>query len=469
MLKTRFAPSPSGFLHIGSVRTALFSFLHASHHQGSFVLRIEDTDEARSSKQSIDAILEGMQWLGLKWDEGPFYQSQRYDRYRDLANHLISEGKAYRCYCSKSDLTKLREEQIAQGKNPGYDGRCRDRIEPEPGIDPVIRFRTPDVGDVSVNDLVRGLVKIDNEMLDDLIIMRADGVPTFHFAVVVDDSDMGITHVIRGDDHLSNTAKHLHIIEALGFDRPQFAHLPMILGEDGVRLSKRHGALNVLDYRQQGFLPAAVLNYLARLGWSSGDQEIFSLEQLIKLFDVSDVNASAAKFDPDKLLWLNQQYILSSDPENLLPGLIDQFESLGMDIKNGPNPIDVIISFRERAQTLRDMAASAAYLYTDEIELEAAAAKKHLRPAVKEFLQIARDRFVNLELWEAEVIRKEVQSVAEQHEINFGKIGQPLRVAVTGGGVSPPIDLTLELVGQARSISRLDKALSYIEQRIASA
>ncbi len=469
MLKTRFAPSPTGYLHIGGVRTALFSWLHARRHQGKFVLRIEDTDRERSTQKSIDAILEGMHWLGLDWDEGPYYQTERYDRYQELADQLISADKAYFCYCTKAELDQMREQQVARGENPRYDGSCRDRIESRAGVEPVVRFRTPQSGSIEIDDLVRGRVSYENEVLDDLVILRPDGTPTFHFGVVVDDADMGISHVIRGDDHLNNTARHIHIQDALGFPRPVYAHLPMILGEDGSRLSKRHGAVNVLEYREQGYLPAAVLNYLVRLGWSHGDQELFSVSEMIELFDVTDVNASASKFNPEKLTWLNQQYIMAAETSELVPGLLEQFAMVGIEPDKGPDPMIVIHAYRERATTLRELAMSVEYLYEDNVQLDENAAKKNLRPVVKDALVSLRDRFAGLGDWSADAIHSAMQSVADKHDMKFGKIGQPLRVAVTGAGVSPPIDVTVELVGRERVLARLDQALAYIDQRVAQA
>ncbi len=317
-VKTRFAPSPTGYLHIGGVRTALFSWLYARHHGGQFVLRIEDTDRERSTQAAVDVILEAMDWLGLAHDEGPYYQTARMDRYRELAAKMLAAGSAYHCYCSREELEQMRAAQMACGENPRYDGRCRQRQAPLSGVSPVLRFRTPHEGITIVDDLVRGRVEFQNSELDDLIILRSDGSPTFHFGVVVDDGDTGITHVIRGDDHLNNTPRQMHMIDALGYTRPAYGHLPMILGPDGAKLSKRHGAVNVLEYRDAGYLPDAVLNYLVRLGWSHGDQELFSREEMIRLFDIAAVNASASRFDTGKLDWINQQYLRSGDPE--VPG-----------------------------------------------------------------------------------------------------------------------------------------------------
>jgi glutamyl-tRNA synthetase len=464
-MRTRFAPSPTGYLHIGSVRTALFSWLHARHHGGQFVLRIEDTDRERSTQASIDAILEGLAWVGIDWDEGPYFQTDRYPRYLELADQLLAEGKAYRCYCTRDELDAMRAAQTARCENPRYDGRCRARTEPRAGVEPVVRFRTPETGSVVIEDLVRGTVTFDNAMLDDLVIMRPDGTPTFHFGVVVDDADMAITHVIRGDDHLNNTARHVHMMDALGFTRPVFAHLPMILGEDGARLSKRHGAVNVLDYREAGYLPDAVLNYLVRLGWSHGDQELFSRDEMIALFDVSDANASASRFNAEKLRWLNQQYIMAAPPESLTAELTRQLVKAGLDPTAGPAPLAVVAAYRERAETLGELAAAVGYLYQDSVALEPASARKQLRLVMLEPFSTLVERLQALDEWHAAGIQQALEATAEQHGIKFGKLGQPVRVAVTGGPVSPPIDVTLELVGQPRTLARLMAALDYMQAR----
>jgi glutamyl-tRNA synthetase len=335
-VRSRFAPSPTGFLHIGGVRTALFSWLQARRHGGTFVLRIEDTDRARSTEEAIQVILDGMEWLGLRADEGPLYQTDRFERYAEVAEQLRAQGDAYHCYCSKEELDEMRAAQMARGEKPRYDGRCRDRKEPKPGVPPVLRFRTPDEGEVVVDDKVFGRVVFDNRELDDLVLLRSDGVPTYNFSVVVDDMDMGITHVVRGDDHLNNTPRQINVYRALGAEPPVFAHVPMILGPDGAKLSKRHGAVSVLQYRQEGYLPEALLNYLVRLGWSHGDQEIFSLQEMIDLFDIADVNKSASSFNPEKLLWLNQHYIKEAPAARLAIDLQWQLERLGVDCSAGP-------------------------------------------------------------------------------------------------------------------------------------
>ncbi|MCZ6641776.1 MAG: glutamate--tRNA ligase, partial [Gammaproteobacteria bacterium] len=373
-VRTRFAPSPTGVLHIGSVRTALFCWLYARHHNGKFVLRIEDTDRERSTQANVDAILDGMSWLGLNADEGPFYQTVRYDRYKEVSERLLASGKAYHCYCSKEELDELRKQQKAAGETTRYDGRCRDRTELREGIDPVVRFKNPIDGEVVVNDQVKGRVVFHNEELDDLVILRSDGSPTYNFSVVVDDSDMAISHVIRGDDHLNNTPRQMNMLSALGVDPPQYAHLPMIHGPDGAKLSKRHGAVDVREYREQGYLPEALINYLVRLGWSHGDQEIFSIEEMIRLFDIADVNASASTFNPDKLRWLNQQYIIRMPSEELGRRLSPYLEQAGLDPHNGPAPAELAEGFRERAETLVQMAESARYCYADFDEIEPKAA-----------------------------------------------------------------------------------------------
>ena len=459
-VKTRFAPSPTGFLHIGGVRTALFSWLYARHHGGQFVLRIEDTDRERSTQQAVDVILDGLAWVGLDHDEGPYYQSRRFDRYAEVAEQLLSAGKAYHCYCTRDELEARRIAQISRGENPRYDGRCRQRTSPVSGVQPVLRFRTPATGVTVVEDLVRGRVEFQNAELDDVILMRSDGTPTFHFGVVVDDGDMGITHVIRGDDHLNNTPRQMHMIQALGFPLPAYGHLPMILGSDGAKLSKRHGAVNVLEYRAEGFLPDAILNYLVRLGWSHGDQEVFSREEMIRLFDISAVNASASRFDDEKLRWLNQQYLKAAKPESLAGEFLRQLQLAGLDAAHGPAPAAVIEAYRERVTTLRELAGSAAYLYTDSLVIDEAAARKHLTPAIGESLALLATRLSELADWTRGTIHDEMTAVAADRGIGFGKLGQPVRVAVTGGTVSPPIDVTLELLGREKVVRRLTQALS---------
>lgn len=467
-VRTRFAPSPTGVLHLGSIRTALFCWLYARHHGGSFILRIEDTDRERSTPENVEAIHDGLRWLGLEADEGPFYQTDRFDRYREVLESWLADGKAYHCYCSREELDALRARQMEKGEHVRYDGRCRDRRQPKDGVDPVVRFRNPAAGSVEVHDQVRGKVIFDNVQLDDLIIARSDGTPTYNFTVVVDDHDMKISHVIRGDDHLNNTPRQINMFSAMGAEPPAFAHLPMILGPDGAKLSKRHGAVDIREYREQGYLPEALLNYLVRLGWSYGDQEIFSIDEMIELFDIAAVNQSASAFNPEKLLWLNQQHIISAPAERMGRLLRPYLEKVGLDPDAGPDPVAVAEAYRERADTLLHMAASSRYCYEDFEEIEPGSSKKHLRPVVLEPLIALRGRLGELSEWSADSISAAIQNVADGAEIKMGKLGQPLRVAVTGGPVSPPIDVTLELLGRERALPRLDRAIAVIEARKAA-
>ncbi|MFZ5592766.1 MAG: glutamate--tRNA ligase [Pseudomonadota bacterium] len=463
-VRTRFAPSPTGYLHIGGARTALFSWLYARKHGGTFILRIEDTDLERSTMESVNAILEGMTWLGLEYDEGPFSQSERFDRYRDVAHQLLAEGKAYHCYCSKERLEALRNEQMARKEKPRYDGYCRAlKDAPPPGVRPVIRFRNPQEGEVLVEDSIRGQVKFSNSELDDLIIVRSDGTPTYNFTVVVDDMDMRVTHVIRGDDHLNNTPRQINILKVLGATPPVYAHVPMILGEDGARLSKRHGAVSVMQYREDGYLPEAVLNYLVRLGWSHGDQEIFSTDEMVELFDVQDVNNSASIFNPGKLLWLNQHYLKNSDPAHVARHLSWHMGRLGIDPSVGPDLVEVVKAQRERAKTLVEMAQNSVYFYRDFEVYDEKAAAKHLKPEACDVLADLRTRLEQLPEWGVEAIHQAVLDSAEAHELKMGKLAQPLRVALCGSDVSPPIDVTVKLIGRERTLARIDRALGYIK------
>jgi glutamyl-tRNA synthetase len=466
-VRTRFAPSPTGTLHLGSVRTALFCWLYARHHSGQFILRIEDTDRERSTRENVDAILEGMAWLGLEFDEGPFFQSERMERYREVIDQWLDQGKAYHCYCSKDELDERREAQMQAGVRVRYDGRCRDRKEPRDGIDPVVRFRNPLDGQVVVNDSVRGKVVFENVQLDDLIIARSDGSPTYNFTVIIDDFDMQITHVIRGDDHLNNTPRQMNMLAALGAEPPVYAHLPMILGPDGAKLSKRHGAVDIREYEAQGYLPQAMLNYLVRLGWSHGDQEVFSIEEMISLFDIADVNQSASSFNAEKLQWINQQHIISMPAEELGHALLPFLESAGVDVSAGPNPVSIAEGFHERAETLVQLANSARYCYEDFDAIDEKAAKKNLRPVILEPLKAVREKLAGIEAWNTSAIDECIKGVAAEFELNLGKIGQPIRVAVTGGSVSPPIDVTVWLVGRERSLRRLDEAIRLVEERAA--
>ncbi len=465
-VRTRFAPSPTGYLHIGGVRTALFSWLHAKHNGGEFILRIEDTDRERSTQESVDIILEGMEWLGLQIDEGPYYQTHRFDRYREVIQQLLNEGKAYHCYCSKERLDTLREDLMARKEKPRYDGRCRHLKTAPEGIKPVVRFLNPPDGSVVINDLVRGPVQISNAELDDLIIARSDGTPTYNLTVVVDDADMNVTHVIRGDDHLNNTPRQINMMRALGHEVPAFAHLPMILGEDGKRLSKRHGAVNVLQYRDAGYLPQAVLNYLVRLGWSHGDQEIFSMQELVEKFDIKDVNKSASTFNPEKLLWLNQQYLKVADAESLVAPLQRQFAQAGVTVGEQPALKDLIEVQKERVKTLAEMVEQSVFFYQEFDSYDEKASNKNFKPEAVAPLQALRAALEKLKSWEAEPVHEVIKQVAEQLDIKMGKVAQPLRIAVTGGAVSPSIDLTLILIGKQRSLARIDRAVEYINSQV---
>ncbi|MGZ8246025.1 glutamate--tRNA ligase [Methylomagnum sp.] len=464
-IRTRFAPSPTGYLHVGGARTALFSWLYARKHGATFILRIEDTDLERSTAESVNAILEGMTWLGLEYDEGPFYQTHRFDRYKEVIQQLLDEGQAYHCYCSKEELDAMREEQMARKEKPRYDGRCRHRAEPREGVPPVVRFRNPDEGEVVIDDLVKGRIVVKNGELDDLIIARSDGSPTYNLTVVVDDLDMNITHVIRGDDHVNNTPRQINILKALGAELPKYAHVPMILGSDGARLSKRHGAVSVMQYRDDGFLPEAVLNYLVRLGWSHGDQEIFSIDEMIAAFDIPAINVSASTFNPDKLLWLNHHYLMHGDPLHVAHHLRWHLGQLGIDPTTGPDPVEVVKAQRERNKTLVDMAKASEFFYRDFEAYDEKAAKKNLTPEAAAGLEALRENLEALHPWGREAIHEAVAAIAEALGVKMGGVAQPLRVAMSGTSVSPPIDLTLELLGKGKTLARIDRALEFIGKK----
>jgi len=462
-VRTRFAPSPTGYLHVGGARTALFSWLHARKHGGKFILRIEDTDLERSTAESINAILEGMTWLGLEYDEGPFYQTQRFDRYNEVIQELLDNGLAYRCSCPKERLESLREGQMQRKEKPRYDGHCRERqVRPEEPH--VVRFRNPLHGAVVVDDIIRGKVLYQNDELDDLILRRTDGTPTYNLSVVVDDADMGVTSVIRGDDHLNNTPRQINILRALGKEPPRYAHVPMILGDDGSRLSKRHGAVSVMEYRRQGVLPEALLNYLVRLGWSHGDQEVFSLDEMIELFDLSKVNRAASTFNTEKLLWLNQHYIKNDDPARIARLLSPFMGDIGIDPAPYPPLVEVVRAQQERARSLVEMAEISAFFYRDFDAYEETSARKHLRPVAREPLEMVRQVLAAIEDWQPEILHQVVVDVAAELGLGLGKVAQPLRVAVVGRAASPGIDITLHLVGREACLRRIDRALNYIAQ-----
>jgi glutamyl-tRNA synthetase len=458
-VRTRFAPSPTGFLHIGGLRTALFCWLYARRHGGVFVLRIEDTDLERSTDAAIQQILDGLEWAGLNHDEGPFFQTKRFDRYREVIDTLLAEGKAYHCYCSKEELEEMRAAQTARGEKPRYDGRWRERSDSRPGVSPVVRFKNPLSGVVVVDDVVHGRVVFQNAELDDLIIARSDGTPTYNFCVVVDDMDMDITHVIRGDDHLNNTPRQQNMLLALGRKPPVYAHLPMILGSDGAKLSKRHGAVSVLQYRDEGFLPDALLNYLVRLGWSHGDQEIFSIEQMIQLFDIADVNKSASAFNGEKLAWLNQQHMMHAHPKRLTEPLRWQLEQQGVITEDAGRLEQIVLAQRERAKTLKEMAVNSVFFFRAPAAYDDKAVRKHVTPDILVILREAIPRFDALAVWSAPAVHEFITQFAASKGIPLGKLAQPLRLAVCGGTVSPPIDATLAILGKPETLSRLHTAL----------
>jgi glutamyl-tRNA synthetase len=468
-VRTRFAPSPTGYLHIGGARTALFSWLFARKHGGEFVLRVEDTDRERSTEESVTAILDGMRWLGLDADEGPFFQTERYDLYNRVLQQLKDSGHVYPCYCSKERLDEMRETAMREKRKPRYDGTCRDRTESVDGVEPVLRFRTPLTGTVVINDLIKGPIEIDNTELDDLVVCRSDGNPTYNLTVVADDIEMGITHVIRGDDHINNTPRQIHIFNALGAALPEFAHLPMILGDDGKRMSKRHGAVSVMQYQSEGILPSAMLNYLARLGWSHGDQELFELEELIELFDLKDCQRSGSVFDRTKLLWVNQQHMAKMTEAELGHSLREALDQRSIAVDNGPDVAALASLLRDRSQTIAEMADQSTIFYVDELPpYDPKAAKKQLRPASLPVLNALATALQACQPWEAEKLKAVLEATAEELEVGFGKIGQPLRVALTGGSASPDIAATLEMVGRDRSVQRIQNAIAFIEAKAES-
>lgn len=472
-IRTRFAPSPTGFLHIGGARTALFCWLAARASGGEFVLRIEDTDRERSTAESVQAIVDGLAWLELDADEGPVFQSQRMEQYQAAVDRLLADGNAYRCYCSRERLEAMRAEAMERGEKPRYDGRCRDRdldADPAPAdVIPVIRFRNPDSGSVRFDDRVRGTIEFDNQELDDLVIQRADGSPTYNFAVVVDDADMRINLVIRGDDHINNTPRQINLYRALGLEPPEFAHVPMILGDDGARLSKRHGAVGVMAWRELGYLPDALVNYLARLGWSHGDREQFSRAELVELFRIEDVNRKASRFDVEKLNWLNQYYLRTLPAERVAPELNWHLARAGLDPAAGPPAAELLAVQAARCATLVDIVEQSRPFYADYDEFDPGAAKKHLRPVAAEPLAAVREALAVLgaDAWNAEALEQAVHATAERLEIGMGKVGQPLRVALMGHGSSPGIADTLRLVGRERTLVRIDRALAFIAARAA--
>lgn len=463
-IRTRFAPSPTGALHIGGVRTAIFNWLFARHHGGRFILRIEDTDQARSTDESLAEILEGMRWLGLDWDEGPTRQSERLSVYQEYARKLVDAGNAYRCYCTPEELEERRKEVQKQGKVYRYEGRCRN-LQSQPSDEPfAIRLKTPEVGNIEVEDLIRGTVTFDAKEIDDFVIQKMDGFPTYNFAVVIDDATMDITHVIRGDDHLSNTPKQILIYEALGYDTPKFAHVSMILGSDKTKLSKRHGAASVTAYREMGYLPEALVNYLTRLGWSYGDQEIFSKEELIQKFTLDNVGKSPAVFNPEKLIWLNGWYIRNKPAKEIAELVIPFLEKKGIQVTLDEGFIKIVDSLRERAKTLVEIADSADYFFTNEIKYEEAAQKKFLTPEVLPILEALVSRLSSLNNFQASEMQNIFKVIMEERGAKMVQVAQPVRVALTGGTVSPGIFEVMEILGKDKVIERLKKAISHISK-----
>lgn len=467
MIKTRFAPSPTGYLHIGGARTALFSHLFARHHGGSTVLRIEDTDLERSTPEAVEAIMESLEWLGFKYDEGPYFQTKRFDRYKEMIEQLLESGHAYYCYCSPEELDEMRAAAEAKREKPRYNGKWR----PEPGktlpeipegVKPVVRFKNPLVGRTAFTDMIHGTLSVDNGELDDLIIARPDGSPTYNFCVVVDDIDMGITHIIRGDDHINNTYRQVNIFKALGAELPQFAHLSMILGDDGQKLSKRHGAVGVMEYYEQGYLPEAVINYLVRLGWAHGDQEIFTLDEMIKLFDITKVSKSASAFNTSKLRWLNQHYMINSDPLKLAELLTPFLAKLGIDVKADERLAQIVTAHVQRAHTLVELAEQVQYLFLDEVIFDEKAKERNLTTTSLPVLKELHTRLSTLTAWENEALDGVVKETMAALDVGMGKVGMPLRTAIVGRTSSPNLDETLYLVGREKTLQRLEAAIALI-------
>jgi len=458
-MKSRFAPSPTGYLHIGGARTALFAWLWAKKNESKFVLRIEDTDKNRSTQDSVDAILQGMEWLGLSYDEGPIYQSDRLERYKEVISQLLGEGKAYYCECTKERLEEMREAQMAIGDKPKYDGYCRDKKL----TSGVVRFLNLDNGTVSFDDYVKGEIEIANSELDDLIIARSDGSPTYNLTVVVDDHDMEIECVVRGDDHLNNTPKQINLYEALNWNIPRFAHVPMILGADGSRLSKRHGAVNLMSYRDAGYLPKALLNYIVRLGWSHGDQEIFSVDEMINLFELENINKSSASFNQDKLDWVNHSYIKTTEIDELVSELEWHLNQLSINLSDGPDIKEVVEALRDRSKSLVDMAKSCLMFYHDFEDFDSNLAIKFFHLESRPVLDDLFNNLNTLEEWSVEHIHEVIQSICKGRNIGFGKVGQPFRLAISGDGNAGSIDKSAQLVGKERVLIRLKMAIDWID------
>jgi glutamyl-tRNA synthetase len=464
-VRTRFAPSPTGFLHVGGARTALFAWLYARHGKGQFILRIEDTDQQRSTDESTKAILDAMTWLGLNWDDGPFFQAQRVDLHREMVKKLLDEGKAYYCVCSPEELEEKRKHALAEGRKPKYDGTCRDKSLPKTA-NAAVRFRCPRAGVTIVNDLIKGIITFNNEELDDLIIERRDGYPTYNFAVVVDDAEMEITHVIRGDDHVNNTPRQILLYEALEFKVPHFGHVSMIMGSDKTRLSKRHGATSVMAYKDMGYLPEAMVNYLVRLGWSYGDQEIFTLDELIAFFTLESVGKSAAIFNPEKLLWLNQHYIKESSSQRLVQEMMPFWQQLGVHTADQDFLIHICDDVKSRAKTLVELAQSSVFYFADEVTYESEAADAFLNAEIADHLATVAERIPAVQDYTKKGMETFLRSIAEEKGFKLKVIAQPLRVALTGKTVSPGIDEVMITLGKERVVKRIQRALEYIKKRV---
>ena len=455
----RFAPSPTGFLHIGGARTALFNWLLARNRGGRFILRIEDTDQVRSTRESIDAILEGMTWLGLDWDEGPVYQTDRMAMYREHAERLLRENKAYYCYCTPEELEEKRQKALQEKRKPKYDGTCRGLQAPVPGRNPAIRFKAPQEGKTVLPDLIKGTVEFENAEMDDLVILRSDGWPTYNFSVVVDDATMGITHVIRGDDHVNNTPRQILLYQAFGYPLPQFAHVPMILGADKARLSKRHGATSVMAYKDMGYLPQALVNYLVRLGWSHGDQEVFTMGELIQKFSLENVGKSAGVFNPEKLNWLNGVYIRQEKPETLAELLLPFLERKGLKPRSMGWLVEVVKTLQERSKTLVEMADMAEFYLQDDFQVDEKAERKHLLPAIKEPMEIFLGRLESVAEVDEKSLEEMFKEIVAQRNIKLGALAQAVRVALTGKSVSPGIYEVMRILGKEEVLKRLAKAI----------
>lgn len=461
-LRVRFAPSPTGYLHIGGARTALFNFLLARKQQGTFVLRIEDTDVARSTQESVNAILQAMDWLGMDCDEGPLYQSDRFDLYRQKVDQLLAEGKAYRCYCTADELEKKREDALKEGRKPKYDGTCRERGEVSRDLPCVVRFKAPQGGVTTFHDRIKGSISFQNDELDDLIIQRTDGTPTYNFVVVIDDAEMGINLVLRGDDHINNTPRQIMLYEALGYPVPDFAHVPMILGADKSRLSKRHGATSVMAYKDMGYLPEALVNYLVRLGWSHGDQEIFSMKELIELFSLDNVGKSASVFNPEKLLWLNSHYIKTGDPARLSELLAEHLQSEGVDVSTGPALEAIVAALQDRSKTLVEMAQQALCFLCEKVDVDEKAAAKFLVDKNRQPLEALVRTLETWKEWDEKSLDTAFKNVLETNDLKFGKLAQPTRVALMGDTKGPGICLIMQILGREKTIDRLKEAIGRI-------